>query len=415
MDNKFLKWIRTNYNKIVNSIAFYPAIIVICFLVLSVLMLEFDFSSFGKNLKASVSWISLKDATTARSIVSSIVAGLISLTVFSFSMVMILLNQAASQINNRLLENMISNRFQQFVLGFYIGSIVYSLSLLSTIRDTDSGIYVPALSIYLLLVLTVADIFIFIYFLHYVTNSIKYQTLISRVHDETLHALNEGAIKEAPSAFILPDWQKETVYMEESAYYQRFNGKKLVKLAREQEAVIHLLHPKGSYILKGIPLLHVYSTNKITEENKEKILLAIDFYEGQEVSQNYYFGFHQLAEVAIKACSPGINDPETGVLSIHALSDLFSFRLNHYTQTLFEDESGVARLQITDWSFEKLFEECFYPIWNYGKNDHYIQKALLDMVGQLKILDTRNKHSALLTIFLNAVNEQIAKNSFLKA
>ncbi len=412
MENKFLKWIRKNYNKIVNSIAFYPAIIVICFLVLSILMLELDFSAFGKNIKSSVSWISLQDAKTARSILSSIVAGLISLTVFSFSMVMILLNQAASQISNRMLENMISDRFQQFVLGFYIGSIVYSLSLLSTIRDINSGIYVPALSIYLLLLFTVADIFIFIYFLHYVTQSIKYQTLITRVHHETLNALKGSATKEEPSAFILPDWPRETIYMEESGYYQRLNIKELIKLTKEQEAVIHLLHPKGSYLLKGISFLHIYSRNKITEENKKKILLAADFYTGQEVSQNYYYGFHQLAEVAIKSCSPSINDPETGVISIHALTDLFSFRLHHYMKTLFEDDNGVVRLQISDWSFENLFEECFYSVWQYGKKDRYIQNAMLKMIEPLQVLDTQHKHSALLTIFLNAVNEQISKNQF---
>ena len=78
---------------------------------------------------------------------------------------MILLNQAASQMSNRMLSSMIGNRFQQLTLGFYIGTIVYALFSLSSIRDIDSGIYVPALSIYLLLLLTITDIFLFIYFI----------------------------------------------------------------------------------------------------------------------------------------------------------------------------------------------------------------------------------------------------------
>ena len=90
-------------------------------------------------------------------------------------MVMIALNQAASQMSNRVLSSMIENRFQQIVLGFYIGTIVYALFLLSTIRDINSGVYVPALSIYLLILLTVIDIFLFIYFLDYVTQTVKYE------------------------------------------------------------------------------------------------------------------------------------------------------------------------------------------------------------------------------------------------
>lgn len=128
-----------------------------------------------------MNWLTLKDAETARSILSTIAGGIISLTVFSFSMVMIVLNQAASQMTNRMLESMIGNRFQQFVLGIYIGSIVYALFLLSNIRDINSGKYIPALCIYLLLLLTVADILIFIYFLHYVTQSVKFETIIDRV------------------------------------------------------------------------------------------------------------------------------------------------------------------------------------------------------------------------------------------
>lgn len=157
--NKFSKWIRKTYSKITGSIAFYPAIIAIGFLILSWLMLELDYSNVGKHFKANFNWIKLKDATTARSIISTIIGGIISLTVFSFSMVMILLNQAASQMSNRMLSSMIGNRFQQLTLGFYIGTIVYALFSLSSIRDIDSGIYVPALSIYLLLLLTITDIF----------------------------------------------------------------------------------------------------------------------------------------------------------------------------------------------------------------------------------------------------------------
>ena len=108
----FSKWIRIYYNKTIESIAFYPAIIAIGFLGLSWGMLEFDFSEYGKHIKSNLSWLSLKDAGTARTIISTVAGAIISLTVFSFSMVMVVLNQAASQMSNRVLKSMIENRFQ---------------------------------------------------------------------------------------------------------------------------------------------------------------------------------------------------------------------------------------------------------------------------------------------------------------
>lgn len=188
---KIISRIRKKIILFKGSIVFYPAIIACGFLLLSWLMIYLDFSAWGKQIKLKFSSISLKDASTARTIISPIVGGILSLTVFRFSRVMIFLNQAASQMSNRMLSSMIENRFQQVILGCYIGSIVYALFLLSTICDIHSWIYVPALRIYLLVLLTIIDIFLFIYFFDYVTQSVKYGSVINRVKLKTLSSLRE--------------------------------------------------------------------------------------------------------------------------------------------------------------------------------------------------------------------------------
>lgn len=144
---------------------------------------------------------------------------------------MIVLNQAASQMTNRMLESMIGNRFQQFVLGVYIGSIVYALFLLSNIRDINSGIYISALSIYLLLLLTVVDIFIFIYFLHYVTQSVKFETIIDRVHMESLSSLHRICSEQPPAKVELLQTRPQNMFLPSSSYFQGFSKKELVKFA----------------------------------------------------------------------------------------------------------------------------------------------------------------------------------------
>ena len=100
------------------------------------------------------------------------------------------------------------------------------------------------------------------------------------------------------------------------------------------------------------------------------------------------------------------------MLSLHAITDLFSYKLNHFIQSIFEVEKGVVRIQTCELSFEKYFAKFFYPIWEYGKKDLYIQNAMLQMVGQLKQSDTSGNHTSLFTIFLNALNKQIGENEF---
>lgn len=379
----------------IESIAFYPALIAVGFLALSWGMLVFDFSDYGKEIKSGLSWLSLKDASTARTIISTVAGAIISLTVFSFSMVMIVLNQAASQMSNRVLNSMIENRFQQVILGIYIGTIVYALFLLSTIRDISSGIYVPAFSIYLLILLTVIDIFLFIYFLDYVTQTVKYETVIDRVRLQTLKAM-EADFKEVqneePAWFNLPS---KIIQAQKSDYLQSFNEKRLLELTKKHQVKVSFLIPPGLFVIKGSSCMKVHSKEIVTDEALKEISDCADFYTGQPIDRNPDYGFRQLSEVAIKALSPGINDPGTAVLAMHALFALFDYRLYQQLPQLIEDSDKNVVIYLPTSGFTELFERCLQPIWNYGKDDGAIQSTFLDMLTQLKTQDDRHLFSIL--------------------
>ncbi|WP_051087097.1 DUF2254 family protein [Flavobacterium rivuli] len=239
------KQLRIVYTRIITSIAFLPAIIAIGFLFLSWAMLELDFSESGKHIKSNAGWLRLKDASTARSIISTVAGAVLSLTVFSFSMVMIVLNQAASQMSNRVLTSMIQNRFQQVILGFYIRTIVYALFLLSTIRDISSGIYVPSLSVYLLIIFTVIDIFLFIYFLDYVTKTVKYETVIKRIQDKTHHSITSTFKEENALLVDTNNLPFCVLKIPHSNYFQGFNEKILLQIAVKNDMYFHFMYKRA--------------------------------------------------------------------------------------------------------------------------------------------------------------------------
>ena len=403
------KWFSINASKITKSIAFYPAIIAIAFLILSYAMLYLDFSEFGKNIKASRSWITIADANTARSIISTIAAAIISLTVFSFSMVMIVLNQAASQMSNRVLNSMITNRFQQIVLGFYIGTIVYSLFLLTTIRDTSSGIYVPVLSIYLLIVLTVIDIFLFIYFLNYVTQTVKYETVINRVWKKTKESLKNDCIENVEENIFWEGMPCAILKTNRSDYFQNVQVIPLLKIATKNDLHFQFLQKKGHFCLINTEYLKVYGISEIKTELKEEIENAVNFYSGQPIEKNAKYGFTQLTEVALKALSPGINDPATAIISLNALADLLAYRMNNCAISQFSDDENVTRIVLPTENFSELFQTCISPIWHYGKEDLQIQVATLQITKDL--LSTSNEESA--TEYLQNFLEKIEKKIYI--
>jgi uncharacterized membrane protein len=308
-------------------------------------------------------------------------------------MVMVVLNQAAAQMSNRVLDNLIGNKFQQFVLGAFIGTTVFALFLLSGIRDIESGIYVPALSIYLLMLITIIDILLFIYFLHYITDTVKYQTIIHRIEVMTMKAMEKCADANKEEGKFLKFKYSSEIASPETGYLQEINDKQSVEWASLNDVFIELLYPRGSFVLKGTPLLLLHHNAPIHKEKIDQLLSGIDFYNDQPVMSNPYFGFRHLAEVGIKALSPGINDPATAVMSLEALAGLFAYYLNHPPRTVFEDKDGWPRILQKERSFKELFHECIFAIWNYGKKDQYIQKALSNLLQQLKKADAEGKQT----------------------
>ncbi|MBC3540381.1 DUF2254 domain-containing protein [Rufibacter sediminis] len=395
-------------NQMINSIALYPALIALVFLLISYLVLHLDFSPYGKQIKSHWDFLTLKDASTARTIAATIAGGILSLTVFSFSMVMILLNQAASNMSNRVLGSMIGNRFQQVVLGFYIGTIVYALFLLSTIRDIDSGIYVPALSVYLLILLTIVDIFLFIYFIHYITQSVKFETIIDHIHQKTRHKLQEQRVPETEPVEPMPSFEgAQELKTEAAGYFQGFNRKQLLKLCAQHNWQILFLFPLGSYVLKGVPYLKINAPEGLTEDHQKQIAPLVDFYRGESVADNSGYGFKQLVEVALKALSPGVNDPGTAVLSLHALFDLLSFRLQHAPFQVLRDEQQKIRIIPQTDSFQEVFRKALYPIWDYGQNDRILRNELMGALEQLLLYPASPEDKAMISALRKTVAQKM--------
>lgn len=395
--------------QLTGSIAFFPAIIAMAFLFVFWGMITLDDSATGKNIKAGWDWLRMKDAETARLVASTIAGGMLSFTVFSFSMVMIVLNQTASKMSNRILETIIRNRFQQIVLGFYIGTVIYSIFLVTAIRDTDSGIYVPVLSTYLLILFAIVDIFLFIYFLHFVTHYAKYQTIIHHIHSKTLQRLKHESKTKKKSklqSFNL----EQRIPSPKAGYFEGCDEQNILAISTQEIYLLEALRPIGSFVLKGTDLFCMKSNVAVDRNTLDEINESINV--NTQPSFDYFLsGFNQLSEVAIKSLSPGINDPATAVLSIEAMIDLFCWMLTNPLPASVISKDGKNVISYNIPSNEEMFMTYLMPIWDYGREDRTIQQTMLDLIKQL-LPKTDNDNSRNWMIqFLNDVNFQKSRHN----
>lgn len=139
------------------------------------------------------------------------------------------------------------------------------------------------------------------------------------------------------------------------------------------------------FILEDTPIMHIYPESKVcSEAEQDKILSCIHINQEESIESNFYYGFRQLTEVAIKALSPGVNDPGTAVESLRALFEFLSYRMKHFPDNVIKDGEGHVRIITQENSFESIFNACLIPIWDYGKQDRFVHREMSLLLTQLQ-------------------------------
>lgn len=387
MIDSIKNFLQNRYQVIIHSIAFYPVLIGFLFILISAGLISLDYSTFGVNLKTNYQFLNIKDSETVRSILSAIAGGIISLTVFSFSMVMIVLNQAASNLSNRVLDNLIGNRRQQYILGIYIGTIVYTFFILTAIRDIESTRNIPSISTYFGILLTIFDIFLFIYFLHYITQSVKFDVIISRIYQETKKTLQ--LLREEDLQLNKFEFDNCNFVMKAhiSGVFENYNTTKIIEFCKRENLKIELLEFNGTYLLKNSPVLK--TSKRLTKKQTKELENYIFIVPRESIEENFSYGVRQLREIAVKALSPGINDPGTAIEALKAIFQLFQVYLEKNPARYLLTNNKQAILKEKVLPFELLFNNTIPTIWHYGKDDQSIQKELLSMIEQLNNIYSR--------------------------
>ena len=121
----------------------------------------------------------------ARAILSAVATSMITVAGLTFSITMLTLQLASSQFGPRLLRNFMRDRGNQLVLGTFISTFVYCLLVLRTVKGVEGSSFVPHLAVAIGVVLAVAGLAVLIYFIHHTATSIRIETLLASLAQET--------------------------------------------------------------------------------------------------------------------------------------------------------------------------------------------------------------------------------------
>jgi uncharacterized membrane protein len=374
------QYIRKTYLALTNSIIFLPSLMAIFSIGLSVLMMTFEDSEISQKAKDVLSFALVTGADNARFVLNAFIGGVISLMVFNFSMVMVVLNQAATAFSPRVVPGVLTNKSYQIVLGTYLGTILYCLLLIVNIGKTEKGIYIPQLSIFVGMCFGILSLVLFIYFIHSISQSVQVDNIIVMVYKKTLKELKSKKINNYQNYQTVFDkvsgWQ--TIFSNQSGYFRECNRNKIVKLAQKYDIELFVKLEEGAFLVIGSPLLKV--NKEISQEVVDEILEEFIFYDNEYIQDSYVYGVKQLCEIATKALSPGINDPETAIRAINYLTLLFVEKALREGVYCYTDKEGKIRLWEETYSLYNLMYRYISPILYYGKTDVMVMERLFSMI-----------------------------------
>lgn len=296
MKDKLIQIFRTIYH-LKDKIAFFPTIISLAGCVFAYLMMYAENKGISKYLIEFLPELVINNAETARNILTTFIGGLISIMVFSFSMVMILLNQASSNFSPRLLPGLISNRKHQIILGIYLATILYCIFILVFIEPTGNKYQLPGFSVLWSIIFMVVSLGAFIYFIHSISQEIQIEFIMKRISTTAKKKIKKLLELEKDKEFNFPDTSNWSSFKsKETGYFQDVSIKIIKEVAKNENCKIEIVSKKGTLCYKGEVLFK--TENKLGEETTTKIYKAFDFSNDEFIEDNYLIAFKHLKEIA---------------------------------------------------------------------------------------------------------------------
>ena len=348
-------------NRLIHNIAFVPFLIAFAFGALATVIVAFPIQVKGTALE----FLAITDKSNIQTIISFVITGIFPVTVFSYTMVMNVLNRSISNFSPRLIPLLLSQRDHKVILGFTSGTIVYGLVLALFVTNSSEKPF-PDLGAAVALLFAVICVGIFIYFLHTVSQSIHINYILNESFENTRKNLQKSIDPNGTFlTFEEPENWAHEIKTKKCGYLQNVDLDYLSKLAKKHDFIAKIAPEIGNFVLENETL--IYISIKPDHKLLKKLwrVLEVNLNEPMDVPE---IGFKHFVEVAIKASSPSINDPGTSLTAIDYITQLFILRSKIKDHNAYKGADGESIVYKTV-HFNKLRYLCFTEMKRYMKDD----------------------------------------------
>ena len=326
-------------------------------------------------------WLDQGSASDARSLLSATTGAIITTLGLVLSITVLTLSIAASQFGQRLLRRYMRDRGTQVCIGIFAATFVFSLlTLLSVTSRPHESEYVPWLSIWISTVGALTCIIVLIYYINHVANSIQVNNVLADLSNDFRWAIHN--LKPADKQLSLPVLSPNLcIQAVATGYIQSIDYVALTKTVSECGAVTRFLFRPGEFIVKGATLAVAETPEPQGQRLRGAFAQAVRIGLRRTLRQDPEFAIAQILEIALRAMSPAINDPNTAVACVHWLSDALRIQAKTPQNSGHADHRGVVRVMEKVQDLEQAVASAYDPIRYVARNSPTLSIAILNSIG----------------------------------
>lgn len=270
---------------------------------------------------------------SARALLGAISSGTIGAASVVFSLTLVAIQMSSSVYTSRVLRSFLRDRFQQNMIGILLATFTYSLLVLREVRgplDAEGSPYIPRLSVFLAVLFAIAAVFALLASISHTSQSLRSSSVTRQLVEEMVDLVEQTFSEPASDADAaddgapaLPTEPGAVLASDRRGWVQQISFE-AIRDAIDDGTTVRLDVSAGSYVGVGTPLLVLWPPPSdgdiaaLTDDLRGAFAIG----DQRSLQQDLEFGFVMLEDIANKALSPGVNDPNTAAAVIEQLGEV---------------------------------------------------------------------------------------------
>ena len=380
MLHAFGNWLRASWDTVRSSLWLIPAVMFLLGAALAVQMLQLGPSPAG--------WLDVGSGEDARNLMSTLLGAVIGMASIVFSITVVSLSLAANAYGPRLIRTFRSSRSTQLVIGTFMMTIVYLLVVLRSVRGDWNTDQVPGPAVSVGTLLALVSVLALLVFIHGVATLMVADEVVRRVRkefDAAIRKLPRPGEQRRPGA-LPPDFGELAagIPLPREGYVQSVDYGEIVEWAERHDAIVRLDFRPGDFVVNGDHKVLIYPAPTDHAEATKEIGRFIASGDQRTPTQDLEFATRHLVEMAVRALSPGINDPFTAMAVIDRLRGGLARLCKHELPSSgLLSSSGKLRLWRDETSFSGAVDAAFRQIRQAGTAKPSVLVHMLKAIGEL--------------------------------